>query len=42
MLWSNHRDGSYSCKNPRFTAEKENANDPRKKDEAKLTFRQFF
>jgi len=31
MLWSNHRDGSYSCKNPKFTAEKENANDPRKR-----------
>ena len=42
MLWSNHRDGTYSCKNPRFNAQKENANDPRKKAKTKLTVKWFF
>lgn len=42
MLWSNHRDGTYTCKNPKFNAEKENANDPREKVNEKLTARHLF
>ena len=42
MLWSNHRDGTYSCKNPKFNAQKENANDPRDKAKIKLTVKWFF